>query len=468
MRTTEEMGMATRWLCALGLLGAVLTGALGLTGCENPYYCAGKNPLDSCLVDQATACTGNGDCAQVPGKAVCDLEGTQTCVQCNNADKSACTGEAPVCAANSCRGCTEDAECGADGVCLPTGACTTSDKVAYVSPQGATNAPCSKAAPCSKVAEALAATPARSFVLISGTIDEAVVINNRNLTFVGGQDGKLTRMTTGEGPVLTATGTSQLAIYTLTIEGGDGATGTGIEITGAGVSLSLIRAVLSANVGGGLKASGGTVEIRESQIVNNAGGGIQATGTNLKLQRSSLQENNGGGINLTGGQFAIENNVITDNGVSGLFGGVIFSQISTTGNVFQFNTVSRNAGMDNATTGVVCATIGAPLNVANNIIYNNRNGNAGNNAPQVTTSEANCAWQYSLIGPMFTADATNLNADPMFSDAANGNFHLLPASPARDRANPAAAGAGKVTVDFEGDVRPMGLGPDMGADEIRQ
>ncbi len=51
----------------------------------------------------------------------------------------------------------------------------------------------------------------------------------------------------------------------------------------------------------------------------------------------------------------------------------------------------------------------------------------------------------------------------MFVDAAAGNYHLMSASPCKDKAD----GAGAPMRDFDGDLRPQGGGPDIGADEIK-
>jgi uncharacterized protein (DUF3820 family) len=54
------------------------------------------------------------------------------------------------------------------------------------------------------------------------------------------------------------------------------------------------------------------------------------------------------------------------------------------------------------------------------------------------------------------------NQDPLFVDALGGNFHLLEGSPAIDHAISLA----QVTLDFDGQSRPFGAAPDIGADEF--
>jgi len=57
----------------------------------------------------------------------------------------------------------------------------------------------------------------------------------------------------------------------------------------------------------------------------------------------------------------------------------------------------------------------------------------------------------------------DIAADPRFVDAAAGDFHLLPDSPCIDAGDP----YDYPLTDFEGDPRPMGAAPDIGADEFR-
>lgn len=63
-------------------------------------------------------------------------------------------------------------------------------------------------------------------------------------------------------------------------------------------------------------------------------------------------------------------------------------------------------------------------------------------------------------GNVFTG-TLNLWGDPKFVSPATGNYHLHPDSPAKD----VGIDAGVYT-DIDGEPRPMGLGFDIGADEV--
>jgi hypothetical protein len=59
--------------------------------------------------------------------------------------------------------------------------------------------------------------------------------------------------------------------------------------------------------------------------------------------------------------------------------------------------------------------------------------------------------------------ATNKTGDPLFVDAANGDFTPGAGSPALDNGDPADMPPG----DFNGNKRPVGDGPDIGAIEAQ-
>jgi hypothetical protein len=61
-----------------------------------------------------------------------------------------------------------------------------------------------------------------------------------------------------------------------------------------------------------------------------------------------------------------------------------------------------------------------------------------------------------------THSAHDISANPLLVDPANGNFHLAPGSPCIDAGDPVNYPA----TDFEGDPRPHGPAPDIGADEV--
>ena len=168
----------------------------------------------------------------------------------------------------------------------------------------------------------------------------------------------------------------------------------------------------------------------------------------------------GGGVLIDGCEFSLVNNVIAVNGSgNSLFGGLKITNIATPGlHELQFNTITDNAGLTNAITGVECASILTPLAFANNIVYANPVTGTGTQVG----GDADCTWTYSDIGPQPVTGEGNVNEPPLFVDVATRDFHLQPTSPVRDLADEDAT----VTIDIDGDARPQGARADMGADEI--
>lgn len=431
--SSSTAGSGGRGLAAACALALALV--LGATACENQYYCEGKNPLNNCLAEATgEACKTTADCAATPSTPVCNLEGTMTCVQCTLAEPAACKGQTPVCGGTQCRGCTLDSECGS-GTCQPDGACGSDQTVAYVDPAGSDNTLCTKAMPCTKVDKAV--KTGRPFVRFAGTTDERVVVDNTTVSFFAAPGGKLT--STSNGILLEVKGGSALTIYDLEITGASGPNGIGISMpAGNTATLSLVRAKLTSNTAGGLVVTNGTVKMNQSQIIANTGGGVSVTAARFEL---------------------VNNFIVKNGGPMSTFGGVYLNQISTTGNVFDFNTVTRNQGADNITTGVTCSANSAAVSLTNSIVY----GNTVNGTGKQVSTDNNCTWTYSNIGPEQIGGASNISLAPMFVDSTANRFQLLSGSPGQDRADMTTS----VRVDIDGDARPQGAGPDMGADEIK-
>jgi hypothetical protein len=102
------------------------------------------------------------------------------------------------------------------------------------------------------------------------------------------------------------------------------------------------------------------------------------------------------------------------------------------------------------------------LTVTNSILWGNTS--ASGSEPEIySDSLASTTVTYSDIQGGYPGEG-NIDADPLFVDPANDDFHLQRGSPCIDK------GTGNTpllpSTDFEGDSRIAGFAPDMGADEF--
>jgi hypothetical protein len=446
-----------------GLVALVLGISPALPACRqlNPEFCA-SHPQDidcagrSGAGNDAGLCTQDEQCTDlIP---VCDITRSM-CVPCMPGKVGACSGATPACGTDdACHPCVLDAQC-ASQTCLPDGSCASPLDVLYVSPTGSDLATCMPDDHCSL---------ARALALIDGTkstirLDPAhynlmaAVVLPRDLHLVG-RGAILDRNAAGSGEVIDIAPGTHISIDYVTVTGGDGASGDGIDCNQA--TLTLREVTIQGNGGSGISTSGCQLVLSHSQLLNNQGAGIvTAMASDVVLVRSLVTGNAFVGLDFVLTTYDIENNVIVKNGGPNGLGGVFISQVlpgSVGRRVFAFNTVSQNSGPFGNVSGVLCdQTINVPLAMTSNLVVNN--------AGSAQVSGGACVWTYSDIAPGPVPGTGNLSADPLFVDPVHSNFHLQLASPARDAADPAAT----LAVDLDGDARPQGAGRDMGADEIK-
>jgi hypothetical protein len=398
-----------------------------LAGCseKNPYYCEG-HPDNNCLLDaDINAPQGCSTSAQCTNSAKPICEPTQKiCVACTDGMPGACAGTTPVCStANTCSACSAHDQCDSDA-CLPTGACGDDAVVAYVAAGGDDGGTCTRAVPCGSITAA--ATKGKPYVKVQTDLMEAVQINNASVTILGTPGTGVERST--QGPVVTLTGTSNVTIRDLSIRTGLGPTGHGIVVnSGEPVNLTLDRVYVLGNTGTGIIALGGSLTMSRCVVSGNLAGGAKVETT-----------------------FNIANSLFVANGSAGsLIGGLSLTPGGTVS--FKFNTVANNAS-SNAVKGINCVF---PMAITNTILSMNE-------------SATNCAFEFSLFDPTATANGSNRAGEPKFKTTNSNDpfapdyFRIQSSSDAVDRGDPASM----MSTDIDGDARPNGSAPDIGADEL--
>ncbi len=398
------------------------------TSCETEG-CPLEQPVCNVVSEQCEGCAGPDDCMEDAATPVCNVE-SGVCVGCvANGD---CNGTTPICDDTQCRGCTDDVDC-ESGACGDDGACVAEADIAYVSRTGVDVSPCSKEAPCARIqfAGQQLTGSRRHIVMFPGDYLEGPFLS-------GGADL--------ESMVLHGGGAS------LSCECGDGLINAGLEIeirhlsmqNGAGVIASLALPTLLRDVRvRGRVLNRGNLTVLDSYFDGGTDVGLDNSGAATVLRTEFV----GGvsGIRAEPGSLTSLENVLihgsSDVGIEmrGGTGSIAFSTITNTG----------SASSD--VRGIRCTS--SSFSVLSSIVW----------APQqpALPGVSNCRVEGSLVGPIQLLGEGNISSDPLFVNAAAGDLHLSPTSPARDRATQGPP------VDFDGDPRPAGTGFDLGADEIQ-
>jgi hypothetical protein len=215
--------------------------------------------------------------------------------------------------------------------------------------------------------------------------------------------------------------------------------------------------------GGGLSVVRSNSSLNNNTVISNAainyGGGLYLFRSNAALGSNIVNSNTvnskGGGLFLWYSDAALTNTIVTDNhantGGSGLY-------IEASSPRLLHTTIARNTGGDDS--GVYFSgAANSTVALTNTILVNQRVG--------ITVTSGNTAILNGVLwygnasantGGAGTLIMTNAyTGNPAF--AADG-YHLTASSAAVDR----GVGAGVMT-DIDGEARPIGAAPDLGADE---
>jgi parallel beta-helix repeat protein len=248
-------------------------------------------------------------------------------------------------------------------------------------------------------------------------------------------------------------------------------------VFGGGLYLADSDATLSGNTvmsntagnGGGLYLSGGDATLSGNTVGSNTafsgGGGLYVFGA-ATLSGNAVMSNTaerGGGLFLLLSDTTLTNTVVADN-QAGRNGSGLYIEVSSPH--LLHTTVARNTGGDGSGIYVIGEELWAPgyfstVALTNTILVSHTVGISVTGGNTVTVNSI--LWHGTPITVSQATTATvavqnQRQGDPLF--AADG-YHLMDGSAAIDK----GVGAG-VTTDIDGDSRPQGSAPDLGADEF--
>lgn len=437
--------------------------------CQSSDDCSREAPR--CSGEPENACVGcvdERDCAGHDGAPLCAGDGE--CVACaSEADCSAGQACDPV--ERDCRPCTAPGDCESQICQVVEGACLAATQVIYVSPDGLDRPGCNVAAPCATIGFAQTYLAAgRPYIhLAAGVYRESLDLSGAS-AFVVAEPGAELHGAVPDRPVLRL-GEGAVEIDGLTVVGNRASTSDGIQVTGGTHQLRSV--VARASGASGIAVSGGQVVLDGSSAVENADDGLSIDGGRAELVRAHVSDNGGAGVLATGGEVVLEATTLANNQNGGLaardadvelvnslihhnasptFPPVYFSLLATTGTARVVHTtiVANSTGFDQ-TSGILCG--GEYEVLVRNVIVH------GNQGPMAPVS--GCEITYSLLGPAIAPGTGNVLGTPRFIDLEGGDLHLVADSVGVDDGT-----SGDADVDMDGDPRPSGSAPDMGADEV--
>lgn len=379
--------------------------------------------------------------------------------QCTVDSDCASSVATPICdpASHTCRGCVADAECTA-GVCHElAGTCVPDAQVVFLSPApvGTDAGTCTRAMPCASFNYAfLQLSPTRTVVRIGdGSYSDGAHLSITGTEVVlSGEDrdpAGATITSTNPGGVIQLDLGTDAVLEGVTITNG---AGDGIFARG---QLVVSRVTVSGSGGMGINMSGQgstTLSLLDSRIATSQLQGVYSTKGNVDLERDYVLGNLGGGIHVQQGGVTIVNTIVAQNGTtSSAIGGIRLDNPLAPSIVHDTIAYNQNSTGSLNAPGLQC---NSSLSVTNLIFADN--GTLGERPYSSLVAPAHSLFE----GSTAPQGMGNRAGSAAFVDVATGDFHILSTSAAID-----AAATSAIDDDIDGDVRPYGAGPDMGADE---
>jgi len=288
----------------------------------------------------------------------------------------------------------------------------------------------------------------KDITVSSAASDDASIVASTIID--GGGSGSVVTFENGE--------TSSAVLRGFTITGGSGTQDEDV-FWGAGIYCRFASPTITGNVIVGNHGPSG------ADATYGFGGGIGCQYSNAMITRNTITGNDayaGGGILATGSQIQIRDNMICNNAAGE--GGGIFMY----GGQLVNNTVVSNSASSGGNICVV--TYYDDCLITNNIIAGAPNGQGlylSEDEGDYVLSCNNC-WDNADGNYSGILDQTGINGniseDPLFVDAAAGDYHLRGDSPCIAAGDPGFAPIAGET-DIDGEERVFAMRVDIGADE---
>lgn len=220
--------------------------------------------------------------------------------------------------------------------------------------------------------------------------------------------------------------------------------------------------------GGAIRNHGAMLVLEDCEFTSNEadrsagmGGAVYQLGSHIGLDRCVLTGNvaaEGGAVYCGSGNTYIAASVFAANraaGTTGRGGGVLAENEN---GMLAHNTMTANV----AAKGGAFFCLNSPLTVANNIVaFNTRGISVSGTKPSLFNNDV---YSNSVNYEGITPGAADISANPMFVDAAGGNYRLAAGSPCMEAGTHALFGL--PVYDFDGRIRPSGRSVDIGAFEF--
>jgi hypothetical protein len=225
-----------------------------------------------------------------------------------------------------------------------------------------------------------------------------------------------------------------------------------------------------AGTGGGVYMNGGNMTLTNCSFTgndgNNFGGGVAQYGGTLLVDNCTFLSNrvqvSGGAIGVQSGTATLRNCLIARNTSDFGWGCALDLALLSHANVTVTNcTFAENFSGGQRSGASILFNEGNTLTVVNSIFWDVLSSYTGD-IELGTNNNGNATVTYSNVRGGYAGNG-NINADPLFVNAAADNYHLQTTSPCIDAGS--ASAPNLTATDLDGTQRILGSAPDMGAYE---